>query len=46
MKKGAEDQGVEAYQYFIWGYYGTQYYPMMENQMQKKMENEMETGQC
>ena len=26
--------------YFIWGYYGT---PTMENQMEKKMDNEMET---
>ena len=23
--------------------YGTQYYPIMENQMENKMENEMET---
>ena len=26
---------------FIWGYYDT---PIMENQMEKNMENEMETG--
>ena len=26
----------------IWGYYGTHY--IMENQMEKKMENEMEAG--
>ena len=31
----------------IWGYYGTQYRvygPIMENQMEKKMENEMDIG--
>ena len=27
--------------YFMWGYYGT---PIMENPMEKKMENEMEAG--